>query len=80
MLDGNRIFHTAKLYRVVRTYRPSAWGENVAKCLSLRQVRAMWMRSAGHRANILKRGYTRIGIGVVKARGYVWVSAIFYGT
>jgi uncharacterized protein YkwD len=37
------------------------------------------MRSAPHRANILNARYRRIGIGVVKARGLVWVTAIFYG-
>jgi uncharacterized protein YkwD len=45
----------------------------------LTRLRTLWMRSAGHRANILKRGYRRIGIGVVRARGLFWVTTIFYG-
>jgi uncharacterized protein YkwD len=80
MAQQNRMFHTSSLYAVVSAYRPSTWGENVAKCVTLRQVRSMWMRSPGHRANILKRAFRRIGVGVVKARGWVWVTAIFYGT
>ena len=37
------------------------------------------MGSGGHRANILNPRFRRIGIGVVKARGSVWVTTIFYG-
>jgi uncharacterized protein YkwD len=79
MADRNYLFHTSNLYDAVRVYRPSAWGENVAMASTLRRVRTLWMRSAGHRANILKPAYRRIGIGVVKARGVLWVTAIFYG-
>jgi uncharacterized protein YkwD len=79
MVERNRLFHTADLYQVVRAYHPSTWGENVGAAGTLRRVRTLWMRSAGHRANILKSRFRRIGIGVVKARGLVWVTAIFYG-
>jgi uncharacterized protein YkwD len=79
MVEQNRMFHTQQLYRVVSSYSPSTWGENVAKGTWLGQVRKMWMNSPGHRANILRRAFRRIGIGVVKARGWVWVTAIFYG-
>jgi uncharacterized protein YkwD len=37
------------------------------------------MHSPAHRSNILNARYRRIGIGVVKARGVVWVTTIFYG-
>jgi uncharacterized protein YkwD len=37
------------------------------------------MHSAGHRANILKRGFRRVGVGAVKAGGCMWVTVIFYG-
>lgn len=79
MAARNRIFHTGNLYEAVDTYRPSAWGENVGMAGLLRRVRTLWMRSSGHRANILNPRYRRIGIGVVKARGIVWVTTIFYG-
>ena len=79
MVARNYLFHTSNLYDAVRLYRPSTWGENVAMCLSLKRVRTLWMRSAPHRANILNARYRRIGIGVVKARGLIWVTAIFYG-
>ena len=79
MADRNQIFHTNNLYDAVRAYRPSTWGENVGKAGLLTGVRSAWMHSSGHRANILKARYRRIGIGVVKARGAVWVTTIFYG-
>ncbi|MGH2642070.1 MAG: CAP domain-containing protein [Actinomycetota bacterium] len=79
MAEKNRCFHTADLYDVVRTYSPSTWGENVGAAGTLRRIRNLWMRSAGHRANILNPRFRRIGIGVVKARGLLWVTTIFYG-
>jgi uncharacterized protein YkwD len=80
MAERNDCFHTANLYDAVRSYDPSTWGENVAAAGTLRRVRTLWMDSAGHRANILKARFRRIGIGVVRSRGLVWVTAIFYGS
>ncbi|MEG1142431.1 MAG: CAP domain-containing protein, partial [Clostridia bacterium] len=42
-------------------------GENIAKGqTSAAQVMNSWMNSSGHRANILKSGFTHIGIGIYK--------------
>ena len=79
MAARNRCYHTTNLYDVVRTYSPSTWGENVAAAGTLKRIRTLWMRSAGHRANILNPRFRKIGIGVVKARGFLWVTTIFYG-
>ena len=79
MAERNQLSHSYNLYDKVRAYSPSTWGENVGKACFLTRVRTLWMNSSGHRANILKARFRRIGIGVVKARGYVWVTAIFYG-
>jgi uncharacterized protein YkwD len=79
MAYRNQIFHTYDLYGVVRAYRPSTWGENVGVAGWLKLLRKCWMQSSGHRANILKARFRRIGIGVVKARGQVWVTTVFYG-
>lgn len=79
MADLNRCIHTANLYDVVRTYSPSTWGENVGAAGTLLRIRNLWMGSGGHRANILNSRFRRIGIGVVKARGLLWVTTIFYG-
>jgi uncharacterized protein YkwD len=79
MATRNRLFHTANLYEAVRAWSPSTWGENVGAARWLKRVRTLWMRSGGHRDNILNPRFRRIGIGVVRSRGLVWVTAIFYG-
>ena len=79
MARAGYIFHTQDLNRVVRPYEPSMWGENVGTARYLKTVRRLWMHSAGHRANILKRGFRRVGVGAVKARGIMWATVIFYG-
>ena len=79
MSEQNRCFHTLDLDGAVRPYNPSIWGENVGAAGTMRRVRTLWMGSAGHRANLLNARFRRIGIGVVRARGMVWVTTIFYG-
>ena len=79
MADRNELFHTANLWAAVRAYSPSTWGENVGVARWLRRVRTLWMQSGGHRDNILNPRFRRIGIGVVRSGGMVWVTTIFYG-
>src|SRR5260370_936883 len=46
------------------------WGENIAAGQPDPQaVMTAWMNSPGHRANILRAGFTEIGIGVYQAPG-----------
>ena len=54
-------------------------GENIAwNQRDAAQVLECWMRSAGHRANILNRNYTEIGIGVaVNERGEHYWTQMF---
>ena len=63
------------------TQIPSGWtraGENVAYGSSSSQIHQMWMDSSGHRANILHREYTSVGIGrVVDSSGRVWATQVF---
>ncbi len=79
MVERNRLFHTVDLYSRVRAYGPTMWGENVGAAGWLKKLRRLWMHSYAHRHNILKGGFRRIGIGVVRARGYAWVTTVFYG-
>jgi len=79
MAGRGYLFHTSDLYGTVRAYHPSMWGENIGEAGWLKLVRTLWMRSAPHRANVLKPGYRRVGIGVVRAGGMLWVTTIFYG-
>lgn len=41
-------------------------------------IHAGWMDSAGHRENILRGGFTQVGIGyVVAADGTAWATQVF---
>ncbi len=69
--------------RVLRNagLRDDQIGENVAyNYADARAVMDGWMRSPGHRANILGRGYARIGVGcVIDGRGHRWWTQDFAG-
>jgi uncharacterized protein YkwD len=56
----------------------AAGGENVAVgARSNGQVMAMWMSSPGHRANILNKGFTEIGIGAAIDKGPPYFTQVF---
>lgn len=54
-----------------------ATGENIAKDFDIGSAEEMLMKSPGHRANILSQDYDRIGIGVVEAGGYLYITQNF---
>jgi uncharacterized protein YkwD len=56
----------------------SAIGENVGYGGTVRQINRLFMHSPPHRANILSTRYRRVGIGIVRARGLLWVTEIFF--
>lgn len=61
-------FDMIKAYGI--SYRSA--GENIAQGQrSAQQVVTAWMNSSGHRANILNKNYTHIGVGYV-ADGHYW--------
>lgn len=43
------------------------------------QMVSAWMNSEGHRANILNADFTRAGIGIYYANGYIYVANFFAG-
>lgn len=62
--------------------RISGWrvlGENVGVGPNLRTLNQAFMNSRLHRANLLCKCFSKIGVGVVYSRGYYWVTHIFYG-
>jgi uncharacterized protein YkwD len=79
MAAAGDLFHTQDLHQAVRSYDPSCWGENVGMARYIKTVLRLWMHSSGHKANILRRAFRRVGIGVAKSNGTVWVTVIFYG-
>lgn len=73
MIKNNYFSHTSPVYgspfKMMESYglRFSAAAENIAKGQRTPQeVMNSWMNSAGHRANILSRSVTQIGIGAAK--------------
>jgi len=58
-----------------------SWGENILYNMSEDPADAMrsWMNSSGHRANILGRDFTHIGVGVYRSGGKVYVVQLFLG-
>jgi uncharacterized protein YkwD len=59
----------------------SALGENIAWVRGYEddgyQLHLGWMRSEGHRRNLLQPGFDRIGVGVVCAGGRAWATENF---
>jgi uncharacterized protein YkwD len=79
MADRKWLFHTNDLYSRVRAYRATAWGENVGVGGAIGRVVKAWMRSSGHRANLLSGQFRKTGLGVVKRDGRLWITQIYYG-
>lgn len=52
-------------------------GENIARVPSAQVAHEAFMESPDHRANILSAGYTHVGVGVVEARGRLYVAQVF---
>lgn len=76
MASSGDLYHNPKLTSVVPNYRLVA--ENVGYGPNEPTVHAAFMKSAGHRANILDSRLTEVGVGVVvDANGRVWVTEVF---
>jgi uncharacterized protein YkwD len=53
-------------------------GENIAYGQKTPEaVMNAWMNSSGHRANILKNGFGKVGIGVYKVNGVLYWTQLF---
>jgi uncharacterized protein YkwD len=75
MAGSNRLYHNPRLTSDVTNWR---WvGENVGYGPSVTSVHVAFMNSPAHRANILDRDYTEVGIGAVVVNGRVWVAEVF---
>lgn len=79
MANRHSVYHSANLYKLVRPFHPTSWGENVGMAGSVRRIHRLYMRSPAHRSNILRNAFSRVGIGVVQRGSRVWTTVIFYG-
>ena len=84
MRDNNYFAHESPTYGRVGEmlkrfgYAYTAAGENIAHHANVDKAQAAFMSSAGHRANILSKTWTKFGIGIVTdANGYIYATQIF---
>jgi uncharacterized protein YkwD len=68
MLRGDFFSHGDFYGRMVRFHLSGSLGENLAwgsgSYARARSIVRMWLASPAHRANLLRRGYRRIGFGI----------------
>ena len=75
MAAKSSLYHNPNLTSDVNNWR---WvGENVGYGPDALTVHVAFMNSPAHKANILDRDYTEIGIGSVVRDGRVWVAEVF---
>ena len=76
MINKNYFSHYSPTYGMFNTMLSNngvsfrASGENLAGASSVQQAHSSLMNSSGHKANILKSGYTHIGIGIAPGGPY----------
>jgi uncharacterized protein YkwD len=75
MASQDLLYHNPNLTSEVRNWR---WvGENVGYGPDAITVVVAFMQSAPHKANILDRDYTQVGVGAVTVGDRVWVAEVF---
>lgn len=75
MARQNKLYHNPRLASSVSNWR--VLGENVGVGPSASSLEAAFYASPEHRANMLDREFTEIGIGIVVVNGKMWVAEEF---
>jgi uncharacterized protein YkwD len=81
MARRGALFHSSHVPSYLHGRRWQRWGENVGMTFDsdLHSLQHAFMRSPSHRRNVLDRRFDRVGIGVARRDGRVWVTLVFYG-
>lgn len=79
MASTNRLAHNP-LYKTQVTTPWFAIGENVGVGPSEATLFSAFVASPGHRANVLRPEFNRVGIGQVVANGRLWTTHVFIAT
>jgi uncharacterized protein YkwD len=77
---GNPVMHSSssQMYGYMRQANCHAsLGENVGMDYSVLEMHQAFMGSSGHRANILRSTWRKVGVGVKVHNGRVWVTELF---
>jgi uncharacterized protein YkwD len=81
MARTHDLFHTgdpARYYLDGVKWR--TWGENVGVTGgTIADIQAAFMRSSGHRHNILNSAFDHVAVGAVRRDGILWVTVFFWG-
>jgi uncharacterized protein YkwD len=75
MSQTGRLKHNPNLTRAVRNWQ--AVGENVGDGPTIDDLDKAFWASPPHRANILDRTYTDVGIGCIRRDGRIWITVDF---
>jgi uncharacterized protein YkwD len=78
MANQGSLFHSSNLGAKM----PSGWsivGENVGVGSSIESLHDAFMSSPPHRQNNLRPAYEKLGVGVVRRDGRIWITVVFYG-
>ena len=84
MANEGSIFHTSTSViqnRYLDGVNWSTWGENVGVTGgTVQDLQSAFMRSPGHRANVLNDRFRRVAVGTYRDDdGLLWVTIFFYG-
>ena len=74
MAHDGAITHTPNLADLVRSVGGSVFGEDLGKGRGLVGIRDAWMRRADTRRIMLDPRFHHVGLGVVHADGFYWVT------
>jgi len=83
IIDKNYFSHTSPTYGPFTNMvynagiRYRSVGENLAKARNAKHAFILFMASPGHKANILNRNFTHLGLGVIKDKYGVVVTQLF---
>ena len=73
------LFHTTDWLTALSGATWRVAGENVGAGDTLAHIQTAFLNSSSHRANILNRNFTRVGIGVYTDANATWITVLFYG-
>jgi uncharacterized protein YkwD len=78
MAAYGRVSHNDNLPHQLRNWDWEYLGENVGRAGTVSAVFDEFRRSEYHEAEMLDRKWWQMGVGVVYADGYAWVTVIYY--
>lgn len=73
------LYHNDSLFTTKRKPRWRWVGENVGKGRSVESLHKAFMNSQGHKDNVLFREFNRVGVGVARSNGTMWLTISFVG-